>query len=297
MKRWVDNYIEILRDFLSALGLFWLLLQFISYFFTNFSELLKTANVFQIILFASFIYGVLKNYPKSSCCRKIRDRDSYIELKIGDAFSNNGALVVPINNEFDIALDGNVKKANSIQNRAIEILYSSKEEHLENDIRNKVDLNNVPFPMGTVVEVEQNNKRLYLLANSQKGQNNRSNSTIDDFMSAIYGLWDFLSSDSSKDESVTVPLINTQHGRNPNLTREVAVKQIIDTFIESSKTKSVCEKLIISIYPNDIAKGGLNFDSLSDYLSFQCENYKDIKFDSKPEGKAIEESSINKIEN
>ena len=110
-------------------------------------------------------------------------------------------------------------------------------------------------------------------------------------------MWEFLSSDSSKDKAIIIPLISAQHSRNPGLTREIIIKQIIDTFIDTSKYKAICERLIIVIHPSDLKQGNLNFDKLVEYQLFQCENYKNIEFNIKPEGKEIEPSKISKINN
>lgn len=292
IKRWIKNWKRILTDIFAAVGFIILIIEVINYFFPNFTQ---PQNWFWYFVLISLTYGLFKNYPKSSFAQKIRDKDSWIEIKIGDAFLNEGALIVPVNNEFDLSLNGNVKKAKSIQNKLITDFYDSKDEHLKNDIQNKIDLNNKPFPMGQTIEIEQKNKRFYLLVNSLKGDNDRASSSFDDFLMALNGLWSFLSSDSSKDEAVTMPLINTQHGRNSQLTRDFVIKQIIDTFIDATKYKSVCEKLIISIHPSDIKKGALDFDALNSYLEFQCNNYKDIKFDNKIEGKEDTPSVISSI--
>lgn len=292
INRWIKSWGNIIKDTFVAVGFIMVIIEVIDYFFPNFTE---PKNWFWYFVIASLVYGLLKNYPKSSFIKKIRDKDSWIEIKICDAFSNKGAVIIPVNNNFDLSLNGNVKKAKSLQNKLINDFYDSKEEHLKNDIQQKIDLINAPFPMGKTIEIEQKGKRFYLLVNSIKNENNRASSTFDDFLMSLNGLWDFLSYDSSRDESITIPLINTQHGRNSETTREVVVKQIIDTFIDATKYKSVCEKLIISIQPSDIKKGSLNMDSLCDYLEFQCNNYKDIKYDKKVEGKEDVPSVISSI--
>jgi hypothetical protein len=120
-------------------------------------------------------------------------------------------------------------------------------------------------------------------------------SDIDDFMLALNGLWDYLANESGKDDAVTIPLLNTQHGRDPNLNRETVVEQIIETFIDSTLRKIVCDKLVISICPADLVKGQINFEKLVSFLNFKCENYKDIKFVHKPIGKEISSSEIKSI--
>lgn len=296
ITRWISNWKNIIKDFLGAIGLFTLLFELIGIFFANFYLLMRTPKIFLMILFICIIYGLVKNYPKSKFVKKVRSKDVHIEIKIGDAFQNDGSLIIPINNEFDISLGGNVNKANSLQNKLIVDYYNSKSEHLLNDISKKIDLKKVPYPAGTTIEIKQKNKTFYLLVNSKKQANNRVSSNLDDFMLSLNGIWEHLSNNAGKDESITIPLLNTQHGRDSDLNRDIAVKQIIDTFISSTRHKIICDKLVISIYPDDLKKGQINFDNLVDYLTFQCDNYKDIKFDNKVIGKEIVISKIKSIE-
>jgi len=292
LKRWIKNRQPIIRDFFSALGLFWMIKEIGAWLLTQLSIQIKTPDkltIFFIMLFASILYGILKNRPKSSFEKKIRDKDIFIEIKIGDAFKNEGALVVPINNEFDLFLNGN----ESIQKKLTSDFYNSKEEHLKSDISSKIDLKKKPFKAGTVVEIEQKDKKFYLLVNSSKLENGRVFSDIDDFMLALNGIWDYLAKE--KGDIVTIPLINSQHSKPSNLTRDIIVKRIIDTFIDASKHKILCDKLIISIHPRDLERGQLDFDSLGKYLEFQCNNYKEIKFNNKPEGLEIGPSTVKSI--
>ncbi|MCK5059757.1 MAG: hypothetical protein KAR00_01250 [Candidatus Pacebacteria bacterium] len=305
IKRWIQNWRFAIKDFLSCLGFLWLITEIISYFFSSVSERLNLPLIFWCILGSSFLYAIFKNYPKSSHSIKIRDRDSCIELKIGDAFNVKGSQIVPFNNYFDTSLNGNVKEAKSIQNKLIKDYFNNDSKQLDDKIKEKINIRDTPFEIGKVIEIEKQKKKLfknkikrfYLLVNSKKQKNDRVKSSIDDFMLSLNGLWEFLSSDSSKDESIVIPLINAQHGRNPELTREIIIKQIIDTFIDTSKYKAICEKLIIVIHPSDLKKGNLKFDELIKYQLFQCKNYKSIEFNPKPEGKEIEPSEVSKIKN
>lgn len=291
LGRWKNNWRSIIRDFLSIIGFIFLIVEIVDYFFPSISTDLNIPNYGILIGASSFFIAIAKNFPKQSFKMKIRDRDSFITLKIGDAFKNNGALIIPINDYFDVSLNGNVNKSNSLQKRLIADYYESKSEHLIEDIKKTTDITEAPFHAGKVVEVEQKGKRFYLTVNSKKTENNRVKSTLEDFLDALNGIYEFLSSNASRDECVTIPLLSTQHGRNANLTRDVVIRQIIDTFIETTKHDSVCEELVISIHPTDIGKGNLDFDKLCNYLEFQCNNYKDIQFKEKPEGTPIEEPS------
>ena len=307
MKRFFKNWQNIIKDFFVGIGFLWLITEVSSFFFEDFINSIKTN--YGVCLFGSFLlislfFSVIKNLPKSSFKIKIRNKDSWIKLKIGDAFKNEGSLIIPINNDLDSYLNGNLAKAKSLHNKLINDYFDNDYKKLDELINTKIIGKVKPFEIGSVIEIEKNlkrffkveNKRFYLLVNTKKQENHRVNSTIDDFMISINRLWDFLSSDTTKGESITIPLINTQHGRNAELTREVVIKQIIDTFIDSSKYSSICEELIITIHPSDIEKGNLDFDKLCEYLSFQAQNYKVIKFDTKTIGQEIESSVVTGIE-
>lgn len=307
MKRFFKNWQNIIKDFFVGIGFLWLITEVSSFFFEDFINSIKTN--YGVCLFGSFLlislfFSVIKNLPKSSFKIKIRNKDSWIKLKIGDAFKNEGSLIIPINNDLDSYLNGNLAKAKSLHNKLINDYFDNDYKKLDELINTKIIGKVKPFEIGSVIEIEKNlkrffkveNKRFYLLVNTKKQENHRVNSTIDDFMISINRLWDFLSSDTTKGESITIPLINTQHGRNVELTREVVIKQIIDTFIDSSKYSSICEELIITIHPSDIEKGNLDFDKLCEYLSFQAQNYKVIKFDTKTIGQEIESSVVTGIE-
>ena len=120
LKRWLYNFKSIIADFVTGIGLFWLFVSIGSYS-TN-GEIDTFAKSIFLFIFASIIIltiALVKNKPKTVFSYKLRDKDNFIEIKVGDAFNNSGSLVIPINNHFDVSLGGNVKKAKSLQNKLI----------------------------------------------------------------------------------------------------------------------------------------------------------------------------------
>lgn len=296
IKRWLYEFKSIVTDFVTGIGLFWLLVEISSYSTKGAIDVhLKSIWLFCVVFAVILFVSLLKNKPKSSFSYKLRGKDSFIELKIGDAFKNKGSLIVPINDYFDVSLGGNVKKAKSIQNKLTTEFYSGKEEHLYTDIKSKIDVTNAPFEIGTTVEIEQNNKIFYLLVNSKKNNNNRVESSIDDFLLCLSQLWPFIALESGRNSAITIPLISTSHGRKTNINRETAIKEIIESFIDASKSYNVADKLIISLHPNDIHKGDIKLDELDDFLKFSCQHYKETIFSDKPEGQEVSASSVKSI--
>jgi len=285
-KRWLHNFKSIIADFVTGIGLFWLFVEIASYS-TNekIDTIAKSISLFSFISIGILIITLVKNKPKTVFSYQLRDKDNFIEIKVGDAFKNSGPLVIPINNHFDVSLGGNVKKAKSLQNKLIAEYYSGKEEHLATDISEKVNLSLTPHDIGTTIEVEQNGKIFYLLVNSKKKKNNRVESSVEDFLLSLSKLWTYIALDSGRHSVITIPLISTNHGRITNINRTTAIKEIIESYIDASKSLNIADKMIISIQPDDLKKGNINLDDIDKFLKFSCNNYKITRFSAKPEGK------------
>lgn len=296
-NRWIKNYKSILTDIITGIGLFWLFVEIASYS-TNESidQYLKNIPVFICAFIIIFIISVIKNKPKTSFVYKLRNKDNFIEIKIGDAFNNDGSLVIPFNDEYDVSLGGNVKKAKSLQNKLISDYYSNKEEHLKTDIGQKVQLGG-KFEIGTTIEIEQNGKTFYLVVNSKKKQNNRVESTIDDFLLSLSKLWEYIALESGRNRIVSIPLLGTNHGRIANFNRTIAIREIVHSYIESSKKLNIADKLIICIHPSDLKKGDINLDELEEYLKFSCKHFRVVNISNKQEGHEISDSKVIGIEN
>jgi hypothetical protein len=283
LKRWLSVWKEILVDIISGIGIFWLFVEVASYSTSGKMDVyLKRISVFSVTFLLIFLVCLIKNKPKTCFRYHLRGKDSCVEIKVSDAFENSGALIVPVNDEFDMSLGGNVFKANSIQRQLIEKFYSGKTEHLNTDISGKITIG-TKHEIGKTIEVEQSGKKFYLLVNSLKKQNNRVKSEIDDFIQALNGLWPYVALESSRDTTVTIPLINTQHGRDSYLSKMGSIKEIVTSYIEASKSLNICDKLIISIHPSDLKKGNINLNELDEYLKFSCKHYRQLTLKQKTE--------------
>ncbi|MCX6756549.1 MAG: DUF6430 domain-containing protein [Candidatus Nomurabacteria bacterium] len=256
---------------------------------------LKSVRLFTCVFVLIFISSAWKNKPKTSFSYPLRGKDNRIEVLVGDAFENKGALIVPVNDQFDMSLGGNVTKANSIQNQVIQKYYAGKVDHLNTDISKSIKIGK-KYEIGKTIEVEQNGKKFYLVVNSIKRSNNRVRSEIDDFIQTLNGLWQYVAIDSGRNTILTIPLINTQHGRDSYLSRKGAIKEIISSYVEASKYLNICEKLVISIHPSDLEKGEIDLDDIDDYLKFSCKHFRQLTLQQRSED-PDKGSKVIKIEN
>jgi hypothetical protein len=296
LKRWFRNRKLIVADFVTGIGLFWLFVEMASYSTDSKTDTItKSVWVFVVVSIAILVRVFFKNKPKTFFSYQLRGKDNFIEVRVGDAFKNEGSLIIPFNNYFDVSLGGNVKKAKSLQNKLISKFYSGKEEHLATDISKKIDLTQLPYDIGKTIEVEQDEKLFYLLVNSWKKENNRVESSVDDFLLSLSKLWTYIALESGRNSVVTIPLISTNHGRITNINRTTAIKEIIESYIDASKSLNISDKLIISIHPNDLTKGNINLDNIDEFLKFSCQHYKITTFSDKPDGTPESASIVKSI--
>lgn len=297
LKRWKAKFKNIVVDFVTGVGLFWLVVEMASYSTDSAADVyLKSIFLFFLACAGILIISLIINAPKKSFVYKLRDKDSYIELKVGDAFSNSGSLIVPFNDCFDVSLGGNVRNARSLQNRLISEYYSGKDDHLLSDIQQSLDISEAPFEMGKTIEVEQYGKTFYLLVNSRKKENNRVEASVDDFLLSLSRLWMYIALESGKNSAVTIPLLSTNHGRKTNINRVTVIKEIIDSYIDASKTLNVADKLIISVFPDDIKKGNIDLDEIEEFLKFSCHHYTKTTFSNKVVGQEVATSVVESLD-
>ena len=276
-KRLFLNYKSILRDFFTAIGTVLLIVKLNHLTISMGKNFLEENGWLVLILIAlvALICSLWTNWPRQSFSYKLNGKDSFIEVKVGDAFKNEGALIIPINNQLDVCLNGNVKNSGSLQDQLIKNFYSNKDEHLKTDIEKKIAKKET-YDIGTVVELRQKNKIFYLLVNSEKKENNRVKSAKDDFTLSVLKVFEYIGKDSGRNKSVTIPLINTGHGRVGILEKSTAIKEIINIYIEQSKQINIADKLIVSIPSCDVKSGVIDLDEINEFLKCVCTHYRRV---------------------
>lgn len=256
----------------------------------------------QIIIIISLIVGtiviLLINKPKKEYVFNIKDRDIKIILKIGDILKEKFAIVVPTNTTFDTKMDNDFISIKSVQGQVqdkyfknnISTLDCLMEKELENipfiELTDRKDTKNKKYEIGTTVEINQNGKRFYFLADSDiniKGQTiNPSTMNITD---ALSRLWQHIG-EFGHVEPIAIPIIGT--GRMGIVSsREEIFKNIIFSFVANNTTKKIATELIVYIRKEDIKKYNIDVNELIEYMKYTCK-YQYEKLDKAKSGTGID---------
>lgn len=285
----------LLNDILSVLGVAGVVIAMTEYFdkLKPLNDLIKASD-FSLpgVIVVAFLWGLIKNWPKKSFEYQVCGRDVRVRLVVGDIFKQDGALIVPINNEFDAFLGGSVEKSNSIKAQVVKRFFGGDRDILEQKLKKRLtsDIYKEAFvggayAMGTTVTVEQNERRFYLTVNSFKKNAERVEARDEDLVPTLSGLWAHLAEYCAKG-NVTIPILGTGNGRM-KMQREDVFKEIVRSFIASCSEKSYCDRLNIVVRPQDVQDCNIDIDSLDEFLEFSCKYATCDNPYSRPSGTAV----------
>lgn len=254
--------------------------------------------IFSIVLIIGIIVIIIINRPKNEFEFNIKDRDIKIILKIGDILKENAAIVVPTNTTFDTKMENDFISIHSVQGQVQDKYFknniSSLDYLIEKELENRPFIKlidrkyskNKKYEIGTTVEINQNGRRFYFLADSDinpKGKTiNPSTMNITDSLSR---LWQYIG-EYGHVEPVAIPIIGT--GRMGIVkSREDILKHIIFSFVANNTTKKVATELIIYIRKEDIKKYNIDINKIVEYMKYTCK-YQYERLDNVNNGIGIE---------
>lgn len=230
---------------------------------------------------------VWKNWDRLKYTVKIANSsDITITLRVRDALKNKGAIIIPTNSTFDTVMEDEFISEGSLQGQYQMKYFRGRIPELDTKIleglteKKYVVLNDGRkhnsnrYPIGTVSRVNEKNKRAYFLADSDiDPQGHPIDVDATDVSKALTSLWRDLGKNGNS-EPYSIPLIGTGKARAKDVSRNEVAKQIILSFLASSKEHKITESLTICIHPGDFEK--IDWDGLCEFLKYQSQ-YANIK--------------------
>lgn len=274
---WQRSIQKIINSFLVILGIIWLGIEIVNYFFKDMVPV--RAQLFWFILAVSLVVSLLFNLQKLKFDYSIKNKDIKIKLVIGDIFKQNGDIILATNTTFDTTLMNGFISNNSIQGQLatnyylkIEHLDQELEECLErckvSEILNRSASKNNRYPIGTTVKLIHSNFKSYWVALSDVNENGKPASDFQNLQIALESLWEFML-DNGHMERLVIPIFGS--GKSAiNESREKILKEIIYSFVTFSNEKKITEELVVCIYPKDFIDKNINLMEINKFLEYNC---------------------------
>lgn len=169
----------------------------------------------------SLIISLIITRERNSICVKISDRVK-LNVKYGDIFSENGIVVIPVNDFFDVLVDDEVISRNTLHGKLVEKYFSDDIDFLNSEIKSKLGEysgelvpsrehgNKVRYPLGTTVKIQKDNQVFFLVAFTRFDEKNRAQLTNLEYQGAVIKIIDFIENNSNG-YLINIPLLGSGH--------------------------------------------------------------------------------------
>lgn len=277
------------KDYFALIGICWTIKEVTVYLFAPYENIIKC--IFSISITLGVIIVLYKNKLPKEYSFGIKNRDIKIKLIIGDIIKKKATIVVPTNTTFDTRMDNDFISLKSVQGQVqykyfknnLRTLDTLIEQELKDKkyvrLKDRTQSKNKQYEIGTTVEINQNGKRFYFLADSNINKNGQTISpSIINITEALSRLWQYIS-EYGHVESVAIPIIGTGRMGIIN-SREEIIRQIVYSFVINNNTKKIANELLICIRKEDIRKYRIDIKEISEYINHICKyQYENVEKD------------------
>lgn len=251
----------------SALAIFGALYLFVQAldFFKIYNEDEYSSWAFLFILAISIFISIITRRPTSSISVNLPNLDSCVEVRIGNIFEAEGAVMISTNTNFESDVAGGKIAPTSLQGQFTGRYYTGNQNELIETIDKQLEGKKAPFPMGTTIPVTTHGKTFYFTAMSNLNDSGNAYTTPQELGEALKGLWGYVKN-TGELQQLAIPLVGTGRGR-VILTRRKVVRLIVESFVEASKNGPITDHLVIAIRPEDASRFKVNLYDVKDHLN------------------------------
>ncbi len=276
---WKESWVKITNKALWLLGVFWLLISLLEFFYGQTSQIPNTPNFFWLVFLAISVVSIISTLPPLSVIETVRGKDISIRLVIGNIFNQGGDVVISSNSTFDTTFTNGFVSPNSVQGQLYKREYD-KLEYLDRDIEEKLQdvtpiqkhdrklSKNDQYEIGTIIKLtHRSGFKTYWMALADSNEYGKPDGKFENLQICLESLWRYIGEKGHMDRLIMPVLGSGRTGINVN--RITILKEIIFSFVAMTKERKITEELVICIHPSDI-NNNLDIYELIDYLKCQC---------------------------
>lgn len=223
----------------------------------------------------------IKWIPKISYT--ISGTNSKVTVRVGDILKYNKSLIISTNTAFVTTLTNDIISTTSVQGAFEKKFFYNNLDKLDKliDSSLKTDFNPIDtlilngfrkkhqvYEVGTVAKIRHNDRNVYFLALNDinpAGQNKNRNSN--DFYTALDKLWLYLKQKGNVEEAA-IHLIGSGHAGISEITKELALIEIVKSYIGQCQNYKILTNLVIYIHPYDLQY--ININKIKKYVENIC---------------------------
>lgn len=214
-----------------------------------------------LIVFAfSILLACLKEIPKRKVSIPISNKHN-MNIYYGDVLSEDGIIVVPVNEYFDTIVDNEIISESSLHGKFIETYYRNRREELDIQIQNSLDGveheysstrkkgKKLKYPLGTVCKIDNGKNVFYLVALTHFNENHRASVSHVEYKKVILDILEYIK-EHSQGQKVSMPLIGDGRASLTSFTQETLLENLIFN-IKTTESLSVEGGLNIVLFKSE----------------------------------------------
>jgi hypothetical protein len=253
-----------IQSALAIFGAIYLFVQALD-FFKIYNEDEYSSWAFLFVLAISILISIITRRPTSSISVDLPNLDSCVEVRIGNIFDAEGAIMISTNTNFESDVAGGKIAPTSLQGQFTGRYYTGNQNELIEVLSKNLEGKKAPFPIGTTVPVTTHGKTFYFTAMANLNDSGNAYTTPQELGEALKGLWAYVKN-TGELQQLAIPLVGTGRGR-VKLTRQKVVRLIVESFVEASKNGPITDHLVIAIRPEDASRFKVNLYDVKDHLN------------------------------
>jgi hypothetical protein len=288
MKSFADMALGVLRSvsprvlllsLLQAFGTLWLVVELSSFFSSNFAA--TTRSYWWLFILVGGVFGVVRAVPRLYLSMRVSGTDTFVEVRVADMFSIDAAYIIGTTRTFDTSIEGGIVSPNSTQGQFFTRFCGGVEDV---DAQIAASLTGLPhtvlsaeqkpfgkrefYPVGTVAQVRGAGRLAYLVAFMTLNQHRVTSASVTDVLAALPSTWEYV-----RTHGDVAPLCCAVLGSafsRITATREELLREIVSSFARASRAGRFCERLTITISPQDFRDGKVKLRSVQTIVEYEC---------------------------
>ena len=244
-----------------------------------------------LVILISFAYNIYKEWPtnKQSFIVKNVKGEITVTLCCGDIFTNNETIVIPVNSTFDTSFHNEIISPNSVQGQFQNLYFKDDITELDKiinnsliahgmtgkDLERKDPMKNICYDLGTIAEINYNDKgkkrRAYFLASSNTNKYSKVEHVyMKDYMFMLSRFWENMSKYGHTEENIAMPILcSGKAGMSESL--DTLVAEIVNSYITISREYVLTRNLTIYVHPDDLKNRQILFEKLVKHVEAICD--------------------------
>ncbi|PYI53520.1 macro domain-containing protein [Paenibacillus flagellatus] len=264
------------KSLLAVFAVIWLATEIAAFFSGAIGDGIKANWPYFFLI--GLLWTIWESRPRLAMTERVAGKDATIEIRVGDCFELDGALVIGSNADFRSA---GIDRA-SLQAQFADRYCDSSERlgtMLEGALagephswRTTAGGRVKTYDIGTVARLDAGGRVAYFTAIAELNEYGKAHSSPGHIEAALAKLWSYLAHRGGMGPLV-VPVLGSGLSR-VGVTRLELIQTIVRSFLAACEARKFTEKLTIVIHPRDFRDHEIDWEELRFFLRYACKYYE-----------------------